>query len=387
MSTNIEWTKGMKTESGELYDGKTWNPTTGCSEISPGCLNCYAAKMAWRISHMGKKDYEGTVKKLDNKRIVWTGKVNLLEHRLLIPAQTKKPTTWFVDSMSDLFHEDVPFEFIDKVFAVMMLCPQHIFQVLTKRTKRMYEYMHSRQDFTQIEEAAELIVSNNPELFYVQEKFKHEGKTETIPTSILLPHLKDAGWYSGTTQVACGDPESGDYETESEFIYEGDFPAKHIWLGTSIENQHEAEKRGPHLYKLHRLGWMTWISNEPAIGSVNWETPFYFGFLDWLVTGGESGSSARPMHPEWARATRDFCAKNKIPFFFKQNGEYVCGEIYGTDVMPVMGECDKIRTYSERTTDGKFIWYKVGKHKSGRLLDGKLHDAYPIVRNSKITNI
>lgn len=323
MSTNIEWTRGLKTESGEPYDGKTWNPTTGCTEISPGCLNCYAAKMAWRIAHMGtkaSKDYEGTVKKLDNGRTVWTGKVNLLEHRLLIPAQTKKPTTWFVDSMSDIFHEDIPFEFIDKVFAIMMLCPQHIFQVLTKRTQRMYEYLHSRQNMTQIEKAAELIVKSNDKKFEIENTTNDIPKEKENPKRLTCNYnvfLKVKGW---KWDIVFDDYAIGGVHKKQRFVYEGDFPAKHIWMGTSIENQKTANERGPHLYEIHRLGWMTWVSNEPAIGPINWDTPFYYGFLDWMVTGGESGSSARPMHPEWARTTRDFCAKNRVPFFSNKTG-------------------------------------------------------------------
>lgn len=377
MSTNIEWTKGMKTAEGISMQGKTWNPTVGCTEISAGCRDCYAAKMAWRITHMKNKDYQGTVKKLDNGKVVWTGKVNILEHRLLEPVQTKKPTTWFPDSMSDLFHQDIPFEFIDKVFAVMMLCPQHIFQVLTKRTERMYEYMKSRQDFDWIDEAAAIIVMDNPHLFHVVEKYRFEEGSGEFMTNELLPHLKQAYW--------SWDKTYSEHGKEVDLIYEGDWPSKHIWFGTSIENQKEADKRGEPLYKLHQMGCVTWVSNEPAIGPVNWEQPFYFGFLDWMVTGGESGSTARPMNPEWARASRDFCSNNKIAWFFKQWGQHT-SQI--TDININRKEdfwlCDDgriVKEESEAFNDPQCeTWvgmYTLGKHKTGRLLDGKLHDEYP----------
>jgi protein gp37 len=107
MSTSsIEWTE------------QTWNPVTGCTIVSAGCKNCYAMRMASRLEAMGQKKYEGTTAKV-GKRAVWTGKVNLIADDLEIPLKRKKPTMWFVNSMSDLFHKDIPFDFIDKVFAVV----------------------------------------------------------------------------------------------------------------------------------------------------------------------------------------------------------------------------------------------------------------------------
>lgn len=134
--TNISWTE------------RTWNPVVGCSVVSPGCTNCYAMRMAYRVKEMeeartGRPDashYFGTTKVV-NGNPVWTGKVVLApEHILLEPLRRRKPTMYFVNSMSDLFHEDVPDEWIDRVFAVMALCPQHTFQVLTKRSERMRAY-------------------------------------------------------------------------------------------------------------------------------------------------------------------------------------------------------------------------------------------------------
>src|SRR4051812_20173659 len=126
--SKIEWT------------GKTWNPVVGCSLVSPGCTNCYAMRMAARLEAMGQGKYAGTTRKV-NRLAVWMGKINLDEQSLTIPLRTKKPTTWFVNSMSDLFHECVPFDFVDRVFAVMALTPHHTYQILTKRPERMAEYM------------------------------------------------------------------------------------------------------------------------------------------------------------------------------------------------------------------------------------------------------
>ena len=119
--SNIEWTQ------------ETWNPIVGCSIVSAGCTNCYAMKMADRICAMQPNShYQGTVKRVNDKP-VWTGKMALApEKKLLEPMRRKRPRTYFVNSMGDLFHENVPDEWIDKVFAVMARSPQHTFQILTK---------------------------------------------------------------------------------------------------------------------------------------------------------------------------------------------------------------------------------------------------------------
>ena len=127
--SKIEWTE------------KTWNPIVGCSIVSPGCTNCYAMRQAERIEKMNPDlaHYRGLTQP-SKAGPVWTGKVALSERALLEPLRRRKPTTWFVNSMGDLFHEDAPDEWIDRVFAVMALCPQHTFQCLTKRSRRMKDY-------------------------------------------------------------------------------------------------------------------------------------------------------------------------------------------------------------------------------------------------------
>ncbi|TPI39280.1 phage Gp37/Gp68 family protein [Mesorhizobium sp. B3-1-9] len=129
----IEWTDA------------TWNPIVGCSILSPGCTNCYAMRMAARIEAMGgAPHYAGTTKKV-NGNAVWTGKLALAPGRILTqPLRWKEPRRIFVNSMGDLFHEDVPDAWIDRVFAVMARAPHHTFQVLTKRARRMREYCDNR---------------------------------------------------------------------------------------------------------------------------------------------------------------------------------------------------------------------------------------------------
>lgn len=126
----IEWTQA------------TWNPVAGCTPVSPGCLNCYAARMALRLERMssaGTRKYQGTAKRARNGRPVFSGRINLDEDSLDLPRSWKLPRTIFVNSMSDLFHEQVPLAFIQRVFNVMGDCSQHRFQVLTKRPERVLE--------------------------------------------------------------------------------------------------------------------------------------------------------------------------------------------------------------------------------------------------------
>lgn len=120
----IEWTEA------------TWNPVAGCTPVSPGCLNCYAARMALRLERInadGSNKYHGTAKRSRSGRPVFSGRINLDEGALDLPRKWRKGRLVFVNSMSDLFHPDVPLEFIQRVFRVMEECPQHTFQVLTKR--------------------------------------------------------------------------------------------------------------------------------------------------------------------------------------------------------------------------------------------------------------
>ena len=129
MATKIPWCN-----AGTLL-GETWNPAVGCTKCSPGCANCYAERMAWRLKTMGRPQYQEVVD--DNG---WTGKVQLVESALDIPRRWKKPRFIFVPSMGDLFHEGVPGDYMNRVFEVMDQCPQHTFAVLTKRADRMMRY-------------------------------------------------------------------------------------------------------------------------------------------------------------------------------------------------------------------------------------------------------
>jgi protein gp37 len=126
--TSIEWTDA------------TWNPVAGCTIVTAGCTNCYAMKMAARLEAMGVEKYKGLTRKSGNRH-VWSGKLRFDGAALEIPAGWKKARRVFVNSMSDLFHEDVPTDFIALVWRAMALSPQHTFQILTKRPERMAEVL------------------------------------------------------------------------------------------------------------------------------------------------------------------------------------------------------------------------------------------------------
>jgi len=164
--------------------------------------------------------------------------------------------------MGDLFHEDVPDEWIDRVFAVMALCPQHTFQVLTKRDKRMRKYVTAKR-FDEINSYAGLY-----------------GHWSDMP---------NAGW-----------------------------PLPNVWLGVSVEDQKRADERREHLEQTPAA--IKIVSYEPALGPVDWSL---WAFVHQIISGGESGVGALPSHPDWHRATRDYCANYSIAYFFKQHGEWI----------------------------------------------------------------
>jgi len=128
----------MATNSGIEWTEATWNPVAGCSIVSPGCTNCYAMRMAGRLEAMGQPKYTGTTR-MSGGRAKWNGVVRLDHETLSLPKSWKRGRLIFVNSMSDLFHEDVPIEFIQCVFAVMADTPQHTYQILTKRSERLRE--------------------------------------------------------------------------------------------------------------------------------------------------------------------------------------------------------------------------------------------------------
>jgi protein gp37 len=356
--TGIEWTDA------------TWNPVTGCTKVSQGCKHCYAERGWARLQHLPA--YQGREF------------TDVATHfsRLNQPLRWRSPRRIFVNSMSDLFHEAVHTEFIDGVFAVMAMAPQHVFQVLTKRPDRMREYLSRR------------LVTDGIEFEMIGMLFDKRCRGKE-PESLILP-------------------------------------LPNVWLGVSVENQTTADERIPLL--LDTPAAVRWISAEPMLGPISLEWLGHDGdgvidaltgevwiddagpaarvrvhgsietsvmgrrvisartALDWVVVGGESGPKARPMHPRLVRSLRDQCAKVGVPFLFKQWGEWIPYE-HGAQPPFLLSQ-------HGREIDGHFLpdfesedgqlqreWIcdyadqilarRVGKKAAGRLLDGVLHDGYP----------
>jgi protein gp37 len=245
----------------------SWNPVRGCSLVSAGCANCYAMKTAHRFNKPGMA-YEGLTE-LGPQGPRWNGKIQLVREALDEPLHWNKPRRVFVNSMSDLFHEDVPFEFIDQVFAVMLCSPRHTFQILTKRPARMLEYVNTDAGFRRsgyIWNAA------------------YKVKGIKVPKRKMPPP----------------------------------FPYPHIWLGVSIEDQATADERIPILVQTPAA--VRWISAEPLLGDLYISHSTLLFNLDWVVVGGESGSQARPCNIAWIRSIRDQCRAAYVPYFIKQLG-------------------------------------------------------------------
>lgn len=270
-TSNIEWTDA------------TWNPVTGCSAVSPGCAHCYAATMTKRLAAMGREEYEGLL----NSHGHFNGKVNQLTERLAVPLKWRKPRMVFVNSMSDLFHEEIPDKFIRMVFAIMSICGQHTFQVLTKRAKRMAEWFANDENSLSACQA-ELIASD----------WWCDVRPDRTPTN--RDRMRDTSQINGTRR-GVGD---GNY-----------WPLGNVWLGVSSEDEKRAYERIPHLIDCPAV--VRFVSAEPLLGPIDFSG--FFG-VDWVIVGGESGTKARPMRIEWVREIRDRCKTASIPFFFKQWG-------------------------------------------------------------------
>jgi protein gp37 len=288
--STIEWTDA------------TWNPVRGCSRTSPGCQRCYAERVAGRFSGVGQP-YEGFATRAGGHG-KWTGKLALVPEHLADPLRWKKPRRIFVNSMSDLFHEELLDEDVAAVFGIMAAASHHTFQILTKRAERMRDW------FEWVNRGAEI-----SGIFY------------GTPQEVIAA---SAAW-------ATTEDEMFDERINSPIT--GPWPLPNVLLGVSVETQQFADERIPRL--LRTPATTRFVSYEPALGPVNFESTLLHPNavwkgnvlrshaspaddvpgLDWVIVGAESGYGARPFDEAWARQTRDACARAGVAFFYKQRVE------------------------------------------------------------------
>lgn len=276
----------------------TWNPVRGCTKVSEGCRNCYAETFAERWRGIPGHPFE---QGFDLK---------LVPEKLLEPLKWKKSKRIFVNSMSDLFHKDVPDEYIDKVFAVMALSPHHTFQILTKRPERMKQYV------TELELRCRVFGgirgASAYGIYQLVERWDSNFR---------------GGEFAGILNKAWMD--------NRDLVDRVGFPLPNVWLGTSVENQKAADERIPML--LMTPASVRYLSCEPLLGPVDLENiKFYtgpdgwlsafnegaypeLGKIDWVIAGAESGHGARPMDLNWVRTLRDQTKAAGASFFFKQD--------------------------------------------------------------------
>lgn len=286
--TTIEWTD------------YTWNPVTGCNKVSAGCRSCYAETIATR--------FWGTRKFTD---------VQMHEDRLNEPQQNKKKWAGkkvFVCSMSDLFHEDVTYDFIRDVWVEIYRSPNTIFQILTKRPERAIDVINRINEVN-------LWGYTLHNVWIGVSCENQEQANIRIPLLLQIP--------AAVRFLSC-EPLIGpiDFHFKSNCM---DY--NHADFGC------------------------------PGIDDSK---------IHWVIAGGESGHNARPMHPDWVRSLRDQCATANVPFFFKQWGEYVpLNEIGGNFDIQKVKRAIVDEPYNH-------LMYKIGKSKSGNTLDGKQYLNFPL---------
>lgn len=362
--TKIEWADA------------TVNAINGCSVVSPGCTNCYAMRLAG--TRLKNHPSRAGLTVPSKAGPVWNGTVRLSESALVQPLRWRRPRVIFWNARGDSFHPAVPDEWIDRMFAVMALTPQHKHLVLTERSARMREYLSKR------------------------------GASPSLPGHAIMAAM--------------------DGISREKWPSDLRWPLPNVWLGVSVEDQARADVRIPDLLATPAAG--RFLSCEPLLGPIdlrwiaepdeekdgvidallgcNWidgmgrgtefrpVRPGHEGRvmtrrvcsleadimaarkIDGVIVGGESGPGARPMHPDWARSLRDQCAAAGVDFHFKQWGEWHphdsdCGLYSG----PAPKSATGFRTafVGERPSDRLMI--HVGKKAAGRLLDGVTHDALP----------
>lgn len=324
-------------KTGIEWCGFSWNPVTGCPPplISPGCDNCYARRMA-ETRLRGRCGYDGMEP------------FGIRQHheRWLEPLRRKKPAVIFACSMGDLFHEAV-FDFhIAQVFAVMALCPQHTFMILTKRAGRLEKFLNDRST-----RACDL---------------RGEAYQKMARRAGVSQNMDGLRW-----------------------------PLSNVIHGITICNQAEADEKLIPFQYLPNTRYF--LSLEPMLGAIKLLPRHGVGGcmgspVCLVIAGGETGADARPMHPDWPRGVRDVCQERGVPFVFKGWGQWLpCSQEYDGVVLPLdehhWGMIDQFGNFDAGTSP---FWecvngadseqtFRIGKKRAGRLLDGREWNEFPEV--------
>jgi len=250
----------MSDKSAIEWTDATWNPTTGCDRVSPGCANCYALDLAARLKRMGSAAYQVD----GDPRTSGPGfKLTLHPQRLVLPLGWSRPRRVFVNSMSDLFHTEVPDAFIAQVFAAMALGTRHTFQLLSKRPERMRTWM------------------------------------------------TDNGGPEGAVRAAAVEL---DPRRAASTLPRVAWPLPNVWLGASVENARWRTR----IDDLRATpAAVRFLSCEPLLGPLG---DLDLDAIGWVIVGGESGPKHRPVREAWVTEVRDQCTAAGVPFFFKQWG-------------------------------------------------------------------
>jgi len=363
----------------EWYD-LTWNPTAGCSAISPGCDHCQPLRTVSQLARMGGKGgarYAGLTT-MGRSGLQWTGDIRVRTDLLTWPLLQRRPRRILVDSMSDLFHEKLATETIDMLHAVMTIAHWHRFLVLTRRAERMRGYYADPCTPRRIAlEVANLAATVLPSLG-AGPKSGGEGALAALVATRARPEGARQLWAAGLARIVhpAADRDSGEVGP----IGLDPWPLPNLWPGVAVEDQ---ERIGRIADLLQMPAALRWACVEPLLGPVRPDAvPVGEGYvdalggsrytldalgrrvpiagpawrpLDWVVAGGEVGAGARPTDPDDVRGLRDRCVAAGVPFFFKQWGEWAPA---GDD------------RFGQRMV-------RLGRRAAGRLIDGRCWDETP----------
>lgn len=266
---------------------ETINPIIGCSKASLACSNCYAEKMARRLSFMDIRGYEDVV----DENGQWTGKLNFVESELNKPSKWKKPKRIFVGSMTDLFHENSDFMWINKIIDMIKENPQHTFMFLTKRVENMFKYFQEHPE------------NMNIKNLWIGTTIENQREVEArIPILLQIP-FKNIRFVSV-------EPMLGEIDLTS--IIKLEFYDLNALTGKMIDLDPAFADSYPENNKTNKL--------------------------NWVICGGETGNGARPLHPSWVNALYEQCKNHNTPFFFKAWGEWTYDLLNGEQKSTKVGK-------------------------------------------------